>query len=145
MAERTSTESVLPPGLIQGVQVETEQPSLTYSYNPNTNRISGMVDGAEAVGQWIRHAITCERNKNVVYTSQFGSEIYKLIRARDITPQYMVSEIDRMVRDALSVDRRITGISKIDVLFGDDDQAYVEFTASTIFGDVHINEVLNSV
>lgn len=139
------TESVLPPQMIAGVEIEREQPSLTYSYNPNTNRIAGMVDGAEAVGQWIRHAITCERFANVVYSPQFGSEIYTLIAAKEISQQYMASEIDRMVRDALSVDSRITGISAIEVTFGDADQAYISFTASTIYGAVHIDEVLKSV
>lgn len=139
------TESVLPPDMIRGVEIETEQPSLTYSYDPNSNRITGMVDGAEAVGQWIRHAITCQRYANVVYTPQFGSEIHTLIAARDITQEYMASEIDRMVRDALSVDTRITGLSAIEVTFGEQDQAYVRLTASTIYGAVHIDEVLRSV
>lgn len=134
------TASVVPETIIEGVIMEKEQPSLTYSYNPDTNRIHGMVDGAEAVQQWITHAITAERYANVVYNNQFGSEIKALMGDKTVTNEFQYAEIERMVRDCLSVDPRITGIGPMEIA-QTADNVYISFDVSTIFGVVQIDEV----
>ena len=76
------------------VEEKKEAPSLTYSLDLDRGRISGMVDGLQAVNQAIRKAIITPRFKCLIYDNQYGSEIEDAIITNDATEEYVETTIE---------------------------------------------------
>ena len=134
-------ESVLPPFPIESVEEEQEQPSLTYKLDLDKGVIVGMVDGIEAVQQAIRKALITPRFKCLIYDNQYGSEIKQVITAEDATPEFIQTEIPRLVKDALSQDTRILRVYNFDVEVKGD-EAFVRFDVDTVFGETTIETII---
>lgn len=83
-------------------------PSKTYKIDWENGRIGGFIDGSEAIAQSAELAITTERYIWHTYSWNYGSEIYTLIGKNDA---YIVSEMKRMIEDALSTDSRVKEIT----------------------------------
>lgn len=126
---------------ISDVEEAAEAPSKTYRLDLDKGRIVGMIDGQEAVQQAIRKAIITPRFKCLIYDNQYGSEIEDAIIAKDASQDYIEAVIEGFVRDALKPDTRILDISDFRVTFSEN-AAYINFTASTIFGETEISEVI---
>jgi hypothetical protein len=126
------------------VEEKKEAPSLTYSLDLDRGRISGMVDGLQAVNQAIRKAIITPRFKCLIYDNQYGSEIEDAIITNDATEEYVETAIEGFVIDALKPDTRIIRVYDFTVDFKDD-CAYISFKADTIFGETTIEEVIADV
>lgn len=92
--------------LSQGV-IFQEQPDLTFWADPETNRIQGMADGLKAVDQAVDIMLDVKRFRWQIYGPYFGSNWDDLL-GHD--PGYVASELQRRIRDALSIDRRVLGI-----------------------------------
>ena len=108
---------------------ETESaqvPSRTWALDLANNRVSGLVDGIDAVVQSAFMALQTERYRHLIFSWQYGSELATLI-GKD--PDYVFSEAKRMIPDALSTDTRITDIR--DFVMED---GVIFFTLDTIFG-----------
>lgn len=126
---------------ITTVEQEREQPSLTYGLDLDRGRILGRVDGLEAVNQAIRKALLTPRFRCLIYNNQYGSEIKQTVIAGDASPEYTETEMPRLVRDALLVDERVLDVYDFSCSF-DNEQAYVRFSAKTVFGDTVVEEVI---
>lgn len=83
-------------------------PSKTYRIDWENCRIGEFIDGSEAIAQSAELAVTTERYIWHIYSLNYGSEIYTLFGKNDA---YIVSEMKRMIEDALSTDSRIKGIT----------------------------------
>lgn len=123
------------------VKEAKEKPSLTYKLDLDKGRIIGMVDGQEAVRQAIRKAIITPRFKCMLYDHQYGSEIEEAITQNDATREYTQAVIPGFVRDCLKPDTRVLGVKNFRFEF-EDDAAYITFDADTIYGIVHVQEVI---
>lgn len=134
-------DSVFIPLPVATVEEAPERPSKTYRLDLDTGRIVGYVDGQAAVRQAIRKAIITPRFKCLIYDHQYGSEIEAAVIQKDATEEYTRAVLPGFVRDALRPDSRITGVSNFDFAFSDD-EARISFDADTIFGTVHIEEVI---
>ena len=121
---------------IAEVQDAQEKPSKTYRLDLDAGRIVGFVDNIEAVQQAIRKAIITPR-----FDNQYGSEIEDAVIAKDASREYAESVIEGFVKDALAPDSRILECHDFSVTF-EDDEAHIEFTADTIFGEIEIEEVI---
>lgn len=111
----------------------TLMPSKTYKIDWEKGRIGGFIDGKEAVGQSIELAITTERYLWNIYSWNYGSEIYNLIGKSDA---YAMTEMKRMIQDALSLDSRITE-TKDFTFEANRGEITCQFTASTTVGDIN--------
>ena len=111
----------------------TAIPSKTYKINWDTGRIEGFIDGKDAIRQSIDLAITTERYMWGIYSWNYGSEIYRLIGKSDA---YAMSEMKRMIQDALLPDSRITETTdfKFEAARGD---VTCQFTAKTTVGEIN--------
>ena len=134
-------DSVFIPIQAATVKEAEELPSKTYKLDLDKNRIIGTVDGQEAVRQAIRKATITPRFKCLLYDNQYGSEIEEAITQKDATREYTEAAIPGFVRDCLRPDTRVTGVSNFAFSF-EGDAAYISFDADTIFGQVHIEEVM---
>lgn len=126
---------------IATVAEEQEKPSLTYALDLDRGRVVGRVDGLPAVQQAIRKALITPRFHCLVYDNQYGSEIKSTIIAGDTTPEFVRTEIPRLVEDALRPDTRILAVHDFSFSF-DGEKAYIKFTADTIFGTTAVEEVI---
>ena len=128
---------------IRDLEFEAEQPSRTYRLDLDRGRIFsiGSADGMEAVEQFIRKALITPRFRCLVYDNQYGSELKQTIIAGDATPEFVETEIPRLVRDAILVDSRVLEAVDFVITF-ENDEVNIEFTAVTALGNIRIAEVV---
>lgn len=125
-------ESVYSPISVDSFEEEQEKSSKTYRLDLDSGRISGSIDGIEAVQQAILKALSTPRFKCLVYDDQYGSDIRESFL--NATPEYIRTSAQELIWDTLKVDTRILGVEDVEVSF-EGDNCYISFTAKTIFGD----------
>lgn len=109
-----------------------EQPTHTWWRNPDTNRIAGTADGLKAMAQAVEVIVNVVRFQWPIYGPYFGMEWRGLI-GQD--KGYIVSELQRRMEDAFSVDSRITGITAFSYTVRDSTLP-AEVTVGTVYGEV---------
>lgn len=119
------------------VEVETpaSQSSRTYAVNWQTGRVSGTVDGMDALKQAIYKVLQTERFAHLIYSWNYGFEANRLIGQ---SAAFLRSEIQRLVTEALLVDDRITAVEDFKISITGKRQAAVEFTVVSVFGETEI-------
>lgn len=119
------------------VEVETaaSQPSRTYAVNWQTGRVSGFVDGVEALRQAIYKILQTERFAHIIYSWNYGFEANRLIGQ---SAAYLKSEVQRLITEALLADERITAVENFKITITGKRKAAVEFTAVSVFGETKI-------
>jgi len=123
------------------VEQEREQPSLTYRLDLDRGRIIGRIDGLDAVEQAIHKALITPRFRCLIYNNQYGSEIKQTVIAGDVSPEYIETEMPRLIKDAVLIDSRVLDVYDFSFSF-DSEQAFICFTAKTVFGETVIEEVI---
>lgn len=117
---------------------DEEETSRTYRLDLDAGRITGFVDGIDAMEQAVRKAVATPRFDCLIYDDQYGSETACADMASGATEEYRRSAIEGFIRDALSQDTRILEVGEFEIEFVDD-EAYVSFSVSTIFGEVQLD------
>lgn len=117
---------------INTVEIVNE-PSKTYKLDIENNRITGYTDELDAIKQAIYLMLNVERYEYVIYTWDYGLESNDLY-GKDIN--YVMSEIQRRITEALLQDDRITSVDNFKVE-RNRNKLHVTFTAHTIYGDVN--------
>lgn len=125
--------ALFPEFPIEGITEDSQQPSKTYKLDFDTGRIIGMVDNLQAVNQSITKTLMTPRFDCYAYDDQYGSEIAKLMRSDGVTREYLRSEAESQLNDALLADSRIDRLEDISIEF-DRDEVDISFTAQTAFG-----------
>lgn len=120
-------------------ELDEVMPSYTYNINRNTNRISGYIDGKDAIIQAIYLILQTERYESMIYNWYYGVEIDDLIGKNK---DYVTSELSRTIREALLEDDRITEVTNFSISY-DKNIAVVHFLVETIIGDIDINWEVN--
>lgn len=113
-------------------RIETiTQPSLTYKIDVNSKRIGHKIDAQEAIMQLVMKILNTERYAYVIYSSQYGVELERLV-GKDF--DFIVSDLERTISDALLVDNRIISIQDFTAQKTAVDVLLVSFTVNTIYG-----------
>lgn len=116
-------------------------PSRTYGFDPITGEFTNtLVDGKDAIRQFIIKTLLTSRYKHLCYDHSYGSELRELI-GEDVTLDYLENEIPRIVKDALIYDERIEDVTDISVQ-KERDMVTVIFTVQTTDGDLLHEEVV---
>jgi len=128
---------------ISELEQEAHIPSRTYKLDLESGRIFsvGSCDGAEAVNQYIKKALITPRFRCAIYDSSYGSEIKQSVIADDVTPEYLNTEIPEYAKGATLFDGRVLDLYRFNVTV-EEDNAHVEFRATTTFGETVIKEVI---
>lgn len=108
-------------------------PSYTYKIKYEKSDIEQYVDNIEAVKQAIYKILMTDRYTYEIYNWNYGIELNNLLGK---PKEYVYSEIERRIIDALSVDDRITKV--YDFIFSEPEKdkkttVFVKFTVSTIY------------
>lgn len=121
-------------------EIAAIEPSKTYRLSYESNEISGLIDGEEALRQFIVKAITTARFRFLIYDEQYGSELDELIGA-DVSLELLQMEIPRVITEALIYDDRVADVTDFEVT-RDSDKLFVSFRVVTTEGeDVILDEL----
>ena len=96
---------------------EVQQPSRTYKLDFARGRVAGMTDGLDAVKQAAFKILQTDRYQYEIYSFDYGHELNRLIGG---DPRLVRSEASRMIREALLQDDRISSVSDMQVMVGED-------------------------
>lgn len=117
---------------IQDVVFES-QPDLTWWRDPDTNRIVGTADGHKAVAQAVEVMLLVERFRWQIYKPFFGMQWEGLLGNN---PGYVAAELQRRIREAVTIDDRVTGISNFSYTISGDTMN-AEVTVNTVYGPLN--------
>lgn len=126
--------------LSEDVEFNEEGNSKIYKMNINQLNISGYIDSLASLKQMIYKILNTERYEYLAYSWDFG--IYTM----DLFGQemnYVISEIERRITEALTHDERITSCDNFEFTVTKKKKLLVTFTAHTIYGDVDAEKVVN--
>lgn len=116
--------------------VEQEvEPSLTWQLSLETGRINGLIDGKDAVRQYIRKALMTPRNQYLIYDDEYGEEISTLIGS-NLTQAVRDVELPRLVRETIEYDDRISAVRDIVITPYNADSVHITFTVELIDGEL---------
>lgn len=129
---------------IDEIEDESEQETRTYAIDFVNGRISGFIDGMEALKQAITKILITERYKNLIYSDYYGNEVKDAISNGDVSDSYIESEIPELIKDALSDEERILEIDNFIITADEDetDTLVVSFDVISIYGDFSMEEVI---
>lgn len=110
------------------------------TYRVLNGRVAGWVDDLDAMKQSIDKMLHTERFTWPIYTDNYGIELQNLI-GQDI--DLVISEIERVITEAVSTDERIIGLENFSITQESRSSILVSFFVSTIYGQVKIEQEVN--
>lgn len=113
---------------------EEELGPADYEIDFETGHLTGnIITGLDALIQWARLALSIDRYVYPQYSWDYGCEVKSLI-GKNYNPEYIVSEVKRMVTETLTVNEHIEGITNFSCqLVGDSLTA--SFRLETVYGN----------
>lgn len=117
----------------------------TYKIDYETMSITNeLIEGGEAIKQFIYMALRTPRYEHPIYSSDYGSEIEELLSDNEVTQEFKIMELPRLVTEALIYDDRIDDVTDFEV-----EQTYnafhVSFIVHSVEGILEMEEVLEYV
>lgn len=110
-------------------------PSKTYRLL--NGRITGWIDDLAAIRQSIEKLLCTERFTWPVYTDNYGVELKSLI-GENI--DLVIAEVERIIREALSVDDRVIEVKDFNVTQENRNTILVSFFVLTIYGQIRMEQ-----
>ena len=104
-------------------------PSRTYALDLDTGDMGGIIDGTDAIKQFIVKAILTARFRFPIYDSDYGSELEELIGS-NVSSALLQTEIPRVITETLIYDDRITDVYDFEI-FQEADKLFVSFVVDT--------------
>lgn len=123
-------ENDLNDGLEFDFDIE-EDTSYTPRLNQDTYRISGFVDGLEAVRQAVYLILYVERYEWLIYSWNYGVELIELFGKNT---GFVIAELERTIKEAIMQDNRVTNVRDFRFKVNRND-VYVDFIVDSIFGE----------
>lgn len=120
-----------------GITAEASQPSLTYRFDFETGRISGKIDGDEALEQALKMILITPAMTYDLYSFYYGLDYTDLVGEDLILAQ---AEMEGIIKEAVLYDDRFVDVGNFSYdLRGND--IHVRFTVTTITGTTIDEEV----
>ena len=116
-------------------EILAQIPSRTYRLQ--NGRIAGWIDELAAMRQAIEKVLHTERFTWLIYTDNYGVELKNLLGEE---LDLVMAEMERIVREALSVDERIIEIENFQVTQESRATLLVSFFVTTIFGSIQMEQ-----
>ncbi|MEB5918204.1 DUF2634 domain-containing protein [Enterococcus innesii] len=116
-------------------EILAQIPSRTYRLQ--NGRIAGWIDELTAMRQAIEKVLHTERFTWLIYTDNYGVELKNLL-GEDL--DLVMAEMERIVRETLSVDERIIEIENFQVTQENRNTLLVSFFVITIFGSIQMEQ-----
>jgi len=110
--------------------VQRQRPSLTWKLDLEKGKITGKTDGLDAVKQAVLKSLQTDRFWYDIYSFDYGHELKLIIGSQ---PQFVTSEVTRMIEEALLIDDRITAVKNVETSISGDGMI-IRFTVTSIYG-----------
>lgn len=114
---------------------EDAETSLTFKVA--NGRIGRKIDGQEAMIQAISKIMETERSVYPIYSEDYGNDLDELIGK---SFDFVETEIERVLEEALEEDERVTGVSVDTIEETDSTSLLVTATVSTIYGELEVTQ-----
>lgn len=112
------------------------QPSRTYKLDFDRKRITGKIDNMDSIIQLVMKILYTERYAYVIYSSQYGVELDRLIGEEY---DFIVSDLERTITEALLADDRILSITDFKTEQTGIDTITASFIVNSTEGSTNIN------
>lgn len=124
-------------GLLPEIETRAgrEEPSMTYRIDFDAGRVTGRVDGLDAMRQAVYMILSTERFRHVIYSWDYGTELSRLLGR---SSGGMESEAKRVISEALLADDRVTAVRDFTFTRSSRRTLAVSFTAETALGDIAV-------
>ncbi|MEN1969031.1 DUF2634 domain-containing protein [Lentibacillus sp. N15] len=123
----------------EDVEIETLR---TYKIDYETMTITKeIIEGMEAIRQFIYMVLRTQRYEHFIYSTDYGSEIDALLSDSEVTQEFKIMELPRLITEALIYDERIDDVTDFDIK-QEFDAFRVSFAVHTVEGILEIEEVL---
>lgn len=117
---------------------EISYPSKTYKVLLDKGRISGYTDEVDALIQSIYFILNTERYKFVIYSWDYGIELFDLF-GKQMT--YVIPEVERRVTEALIQDNRVVKVTNFEFEpIGH--KLHVKFDVISIYGTIQVEKTI---
>lgn len=128
---------MIPEQEIDLTNLEIEnQPSRTYKLDFERKRIGGMIDNEQAIMQLVMKILYTERYAYVIYSSQYGVELDRLIGQEY---DFIISDLERTITEALLADDRILSITDFTTEQTAIDRMTASFMINSVIGATNIS------
>lgn len=117
---------------------EVTYPSKTYKVLLDKDRISGYTDEVDALIQTIYFILNTERCKFVIYSWNYGVELFDLF-GKQMT--YVIPEVERRVTEALMQDDRVVEVTNFD-FEQNGHKLHVTFDVISIYGTIQVEKTI---
>ena len=113
----------------------------TWQIDFATKRVHKVISGLDAVTQAIEIILRTERYKWYIYSPDFGVELFDLLGKRQ---DYVETELERRLKEALMVDDRILDITDFNITKSQGNKVgyQASFNAVTKYGTVGTKAVI---
>ena len=130
---------MFPFDLNEEILEETEERIFKeYEINFETGQLTGRcVEGLEAVKVWAYLALNIARYRYPQYSWNYGSEFENII-GQPQDPEYVESEIQRMIEECIKTNPHIQGIEKLQCSF-EEGVLSASCTIITDYGEVKVD------
>lgn len=120
----------------QAVEVE---PSLTFKLDVVNGRLGGLIDGTEAIKQFIGKAVSTARVRYLIYDDSYGCEVADLME-QSLPLAVIETEVPRFITESLIYDDRIEDVTNFN-LTQTDENVRVSFQVVLTSGEAIESEV----
>lgn len=109
----------------------------TRTYKVVNGRVTGFVEGQEAMCQTIQKALSTERFAYEIYSDSYGAEFNDLIGEHlDLAK----AEIERLVTEVVTTDERVISVDNFEITNETRDTLTIKFVVSTVFGSLAFDQ-----
>ena len=109
----------------------------TRTYKVVNGRVTGFVEGQEAMCQAIEKALSTERFACEIYSDSYGAEFNDLIGEHlDLAK----AEIERLVTEVVTTDERVISVDNFEITNETRDTLTIKFVVSTVFGNLSFDQ-----
>ena len=110
------------------------------TYHVKDGRITGFIDGVQAIEQAVDKLLNTERFAWSIYTSDYGVELERFLGE---PYDFAVSDLERTITAALKVDTRIEEVKNFNVERVSKDTLKCYFEVKTVEGIFNIERAVN--
>ena len=132
---------MIPSTLNNETLIESEEyeslPSTTYRLDFVNRRIIGVIDGSEAVMQFIKKVLNTDKYAYSIYDWYYGNELLKLV---GMPYDYIRTECPRIIEEALLADDRILSVENFEFSKLSIDSLSVSCIVRTVYGTLHYTQ-----
>lgn len=121
---------------LESIDYSTE----TYNIDFESGRAIGKVDGLAAIKQSVIKILKTERFANSIYSDNYGIEFERFIGTNI---DFIKSDLERTITDALSIDTRILSISNFKISEQKNTTLEFSYLINTMYGTLNMQGGIN--